>query len=860
MSLAQLLLWAAAAVATLAVLLVGLGLRSPGAQADRRSRLALAAAASLAAVAFLFLLSRFIAADVSYQYVFLYTKTTLPLHWRVAGTWAGREGSLLLWAAWMAAVAWAVAWHHHRQRAQDPAEGRGRAWAMLFLAGFSAALLWAVAVQDTFAATPSFFLEGRPEGNGLNPTLKSQFILIHPPLMFLAYALAAVPAAAALGHLASGTDRWSRVATPWARLDWLLYTVAMGLGGLWAYYTLGFGGYWAWDPVEVANLLPWVALTVYLHAQLHHARHGAYRVAGPFLALLPLLLTLFSTISTRSGLWVSVHAFTDPTNTFDPDAPGRFLAILAVEPGLLFPVRLFLATLGLGLALWCLRLARDQGAMLGASRVIAGILAAFAAYAAVAPASALSLLFEASSRVAGGRTGLGLMAIGFLACLAAAAPALLGKHEPARERSGSRITLPNLAYYAVLILSLGLLVLFLFHAAAVNGWDTGFYERRLPFIAAPVLVGLIVMLGHSVLGRRRSVILAAVALLAAAGAAAAWTTHREGAFLLVLSLVAVVVGLDKVRRAALPPGMGKKQWLAPTLLWAAALLDLLFWLDPPTRIGLGSVTWRPVWPAQFFFGTVALYVLWQAHRILAGAAPRRPGHVHLLAGLLGGFFVAVPLALVAWLLHRRDGLVPGLLDAKAKARLRQAALYGAHLAVVVAFLGYATSTYWKESEIHDVSIGDTASVAGHDLVVDRIDVTAEPGTAFAGRFDVVLDEGGRQVAAEFGWEEQVGAHFPLPVTLRRWDGDVFANVRSIDVAESACGPARTINAYEASAPPRACADGEVTSVQLEVIWLPGVGIVWLALALFAFHMAMLMALQPPAVPTGRATESAQATA
>lgn len=99
--------------------------------------------------------------------------------------------------------------------------------------------------------------------------------------------------------------------------------------------------------------------------------------------------------------------------------------------------------------------------------------------------------------------------------------------------------------------------------------------------------------------------------------------------------------------------------------------------------------------------------------------------------------------------------------------------------------------------------------------------------------------------AEFGWEEQVGAHFPLPTTLRRWDGDVFANVRSIDVAESACGPARTINAYEPSAPPRACADGEVTSVQIEVIWLPGVGIVWLALALFAFHMGMLMALQPP---------------
>lgn len=855
MTIAQLLVWGAAVLATAAIGLSALGLRVPGAQSEPSVRHLLAGAATLVTVAFLFLLSRFIAADVSYQYVFLYTKTSLPLQWRIAGTWAGREGSLLLWAMWLAIVAWFVA-RHHRRPVDDAAETAGRAWTLFFLAAFSATLLWAVALQDTFATTPSFFLEGRPEGNGINPTLKSQFILIHPPLMFLAYALATVPAAAALGHLASGTDRWSRIAMPWARLDWLLYTVAMGLGGLWAYYTLGFGGYWAWDPVEVANLLPWVALTVYLHAQLHHARHGAYRVAGPFIALLPLLLTLFSTVSTRSGLWVSVHAFTDPTNTFDPDAPGRFLDILEVEPGLLFPVRLFLATLGLGLALWCLRLARDHGSMLGASRVIAGVLAAYAAYAAVAPASALSLLFEAASRLTGGRTGIGLMAIGFAACLAAAAPALLGKHEAAKPRTGPRVTLPNLAYYAVLVLSLGLLVLFLFHAAAANGWDTGFYERRLPVIAAPVLAGLIVMLGHGVHGRRRSVVIAAGTLVAAGLAAAVWTTHREGAFLLVMSLVAVALGLDKVRRAALPPGMGKRQWFAPTLLWAAAMLDLLFWLDPPTRIGFGSVTWQPLWPAQFFFGSIAGYVLWQSHRILAGAAPRRPGHVHLLAGLLAGFWVAAPLALIAWFLHRRDRLAPGLLDAKAKARLRQAALYGAHLAVAIAFLGYATSTYWKESEIHDVSLGDTASVSGHDLIVDRIDVIAEPGTAFAGRFDVVLDEDGRQVAAEFGWEEQVGAHFPLPTTLRRWDGDVFANVRSIDVADSACGPARTIRAYEASAPPRACAGTEVTSVQLEVIWLPGLGIVWLALALFAFHMGMLMAMQPPPAPV-RVAESAE---
>lgn len=857
MTLAQLALWLAAITATAAVVTAGLAIRRPGQRIAQVNNFLLAAAASLVTFAFLFLLSRFIVADVSYRYVFLYTKTTLALPWRIAGTWAGRDGSLLLWGTWLAIVGWAVARHDGnllRRNVSDALEQRGRAFSLLFLSAFSAAFLWAIAVQDTFAATPDFFLQGRPEGNGLNPTLKSQFILIHPPLMFLAYALATVPAAAALGHLASGTNRWSTIAMPWARLDWLLYTVAMGLGGIWAYYTLGFGGYWAWDPVEVANLLPWVALTLYLHAQLHHARHGSYNVVGPFLALLPFLLTLFSTISTRSGLWVSVHAFTDPTNTFDPDAPGRFLDILGVEPSLLFPVRVFLATFALGLALWCLRLAREQDGLHAASRVIAAILGAYAAFAAVAPASALSLLFETASQATGGRTGLGLLALTFVACLAAASPALFTNQTPPKASGGSRINLPNLAYYAVLVMSLGLLVLFLFHAGAVNGWDTKFYEQRLPWIAAPVLAGLIVMLGHTTLGRKRALLTAGFTLLLAGIAAAIWPGHAAGAFLAVLAVVATAIGLDKVRRAALPPGMAKPQWLAPTLLWAAAMLDLLYWLNPPTRVGLGSVTWHPVWPAQLFFGALALYVLWQAHRILAGAAPRRPGHVHLLAGLLAGFWIAAPLAFAAFLLHRRDGLVAKPLDDKAKARLRQAALYGAHLAICIAFVGYATSTYWKETEVHDVALGDTVTVAGQSLRLARVEIM--PSGAFAQRFDIVLADGPREVAAEFGWEDQVGAHFPLPATLRHWDGDVFANVRSLDVAEDACGPARTIAAYQAASPPRACANAVVTNVELELIWLPGLGLVWLALALLGFHMAILLALAPSPKTAFAATPAA----
>lgn len=845
-------LWAAAAFAAMAV---GAGARArlhpkPGLAAAERLFLGLAA--GLAGLAFLRLLWAFVAADVSVQYVFLYTHTDLALRWRIAGTWAGREGSLLLWAMDLAIVAALVAWRHHRRAAVDASEETGRAWTRLALSAFVLAFLAAAAAQDTFARTPDFFLQGRPDGNGLNPTLKSAFILIHPPLMFVAYALSTVPAAAVLGHLASGTDRWGRIGLSWSRVDWLVYTFAMGLGGLWAYYTLGFGGYWAWDPVEVANLLPWLALTVFLHAQLHHVRHGAYRIIGPFLGLLPFLLTLFSTISTRSGLWVSVHAFTDPTNTFEPDAPMRFLDILAVEPGLLVYVRLFLATFGIGLALWCLRLAKDQGTLRRAAPTIAVVLATVGLLGAIAPRTALELLFEAAWRATGGRTGLGLLALLFLAGVAAALPVLVAKDDGAKRPL--RLDLRTLAAFSVGVLGLSLLVLFLAHMAAVNGWDTAYYEARLPWLATPALLGIFVLQAHSLVGRLRSLLLAVV-VLGVAVLAFLLADRSEGAYLLVLSAAVVAVGLDRTRSAALAPGMGKRERLGPTLVFAAALLDLAFWLSPPADLAFGLLPWRPLWPVQAVLGAAAVYVLWGSLRLLAGTPPRRPGHVALLAGLLGGYLVAAPLALAGWLLMRRAPMtrraarttVGRGLDASTWARLRQVGLYGSHLAVAVALLAYAPSTYWKETVDAELSAGDSVHVGPHELVLEAADPSGNG--PFADSVVADLAAGDQELLARLQWEPQVGAYFPHPSTLRTWRGDLYVNVVSVHVASSPCSDERTVQAYQAANPPQMCTADRIDRVTLEATWLPGVGLMWTALALFVLAMALVLAADRPALPS-----------
>ena len=60
----------------------------------------------------------------------------------------------------------------------------------------------------------------------------------------------------------------------WLLLPWIFLTVAIVLGGWWAYEVLGWGGYWAWDPVENASFLPWLTATAALHSIIVVERKG----------------------------------------------------------------------------------------------------------------------------------------------------------------------------------------------------------------------------------------------------------------------------------------------------------------------------------------------------------------------------------------------------------------------------------------------------------------------------------------------------------------------------------------------------------------------------------------------------------
>src|SRR6185503_1783707 len=72
----------------------------------------------------------------------------------------------------------------------------------------------------------------------------------------------------------------------------------------------GWGGYWAWDPAENASLLPWLTATAALHSAIVTERRGVLKGWTVTLIQASFLLTILGTFMTRSGVFNSVHSFT----------------------------------------------------------------------------------------------------------------------------------------------------------------------------------------------------------------------------------------------------------------------------------------------------------------------------------------------------------------------------------------------------------------------------------------------------------------------------------------------------------------------------------------------------------------------
>ncbi|NMM05036.1 heme lyase CcmF/NrfE family subunit [Polaromonas sp.] len=257
-------------------------------------------------LAFVCLVYAFVSNDFSVTYVASNSNSMLPVYYRIAGTWGGHEGSLLLWS-WMLVV-WTFAVATFSRQLPDETVARVLGVMGLVSVGFLSFML--------FTSNPfDRLLPAAIDGRDLNPLLQDFGMIIHPPLLYMGYVGFSVAFSFALAALMGGQldAAWARWSRPWTLVAWSFLTLGIFMGSFWAYYELGWGGWWFWDAVENASFMPWLVGTALVHSLAVTEKRGSFKNWTVLLAIIAFSLSLLGTFLVRSGVLTSVHSFaTDP--------------------------------------------------------------------------------------------------------------------------------------------------------------------------------------------------------------------------------------------------------------------------------------------------------------------------------------------------------------------------------------------------------------------------------------------------------------------------------------------------------------------------------------------------------------------
>jgi cytochrome c-type biogenesis protein CcmF len=242
--------------------------------------------------------------DFSVKYVSMVGSRATPTIFTIVSLWSALEGSILFWGAIMGAYLFAFAWTYRREHGRYMQATLG---VMLMVATFFAFLIAGPANPWHTVPNPA------ADGPGPNPLLQNHLLMIiHPPMLYLGYVGMTVPFGIAAGALLKGElgDAWLVPLRKWTLVPWLFLSIGIILGGWWAYAVLGWGGYWSWDPVENASFMPWLTATAFMHSTMVLERKKSLKLWTIALALGSFVLTIIGTFMTRSGVFNSVHAFT----------------------------------------------------------------------------------------------------------------------------------------------------------------------------------------------------------------------------------------------------------------------------------------------------------------------------------------------------------------------------------------------------------------------------------------------------------------------------------------------------------------------------------------------------------------------
>ncbi len=270
---------------------------------------------------FICLIVSFLADDFTLKYVSSNSNSLLPYYYKISATWAGHEGSMLLWC--LVLSLWTFLASIYSRDLEEDFRLKFLSIMGLLNLGFLAFLIFTSNPFDKNLSIPI-------DGKDLNPLLQDFGLIVHPPMLYMGYVGLSVVFSFAVTCLLKQDFKpeWAKWIRPWALISWSFLTLGIALGSWWAYYELGWGGWWFWDPVENASFMPWLITTALIHSLITCEQKSMFKNWTILLSIIAFSLSLLGTFLVRSGILTSVHSFAN-----DPARGAFILLFLAVITG-----------------------------------------------------------------------------------------------------------------------------------------------------------------------------------------------------------------------------------------------------------------------------------------------------------------------------------------------------------------------------------------------------------------------------------------------------------------------------------------------------------------------------------------------
>jgi ABC-type uncharacterized transport system permease subunit len=138
------------------------------------------------------------------------------------------------------------------------------------------------------------------------PLMRTIWYPLHVPLSFLAYALWAAAATAALAWWRDRNPTWLARLDRYALYGFGLWSVSMICGGIWG--VVAWGAYFMWDPKIIWSVMLWFHYASFLHVRLTPSLRGHLWVR-PTLAVVGYVWVFVAYVGTSFFFGKSSHAF-----------------------------------------------------------------------------------------------------------------------------------------------------------------------------------------------------------------------------------------------------------------------------------------------------------------------------------------------------------------------------------------------------------------------------------------------------------------------------------------------------------------------------------------------------------------------